>query len=62
MGPSQQVTLQSCGLGVIRFILTGDPCNAWKEFGGLADQLSFLRVALRLGVAANAAFATSYGI
>ena len=58
--PSQQVSLQAWMLYILRFILTGDLCNAWKEFGGLAAQLSFLSIVLHLGVAENAAFAISY--
>ena len=45
---------------MIRFILTGDLCNAWNEFGGLSDQLCLLSVVLHLGVAENAAFAIPY--
>ena len=45
---------------MLRFILTGDLCNAWEEFGGLSAQLCHLSVALHLGVAENGAFAIAY--
>ena len=32
--PSHQVSLQAWILYLLRFILTGDLRNAWKEFGG----------------------------
>ena len=47
---------------MLRFIFTGDLCNAWKEFGGLATQLSFLSVALHLGVIESAAYAITYDL
>ena len=43
--PSHQVSLHDWVLYVLRFILTGDLRNAWKEFGGLCAQLSFLSIA-----------------
>ena len=58
--PSQQVSPQAWILYLLRFILTGDLCNAWKAFGGLAAQLSHISIALHLGIAENAAFAIAY--
>ena len=58
--PSQQVSLQAWILYLLRFILTGDLCNAWKEFGGLSAQLCHLSVVLHLGVTENGAFAIAY--
>ena len=55
--PSHQVSLHAWILYLLRFILTGDLCNDWKDFGGLSAQLCHLSVALHLGVAENAAFA-----
>ena len=58
--PSQKVGLQAWILYSIRFIITGDLCNDWKDFGGLSAQLRHLGVALHLGVTENAAFAFPY--
>ena len=58
--PSQQVSLQAWVLYLLRFILTGDLCNAWKLFGGLSAQLSHLSVVLHLGVVENGSFAIAY--
>ena len=58
--PSQQVPLQAWILYLLRFIATGDLCNARRDFGGLSAQLPHLSIALHLGVAENAAFAIPY--
>ena len=52
-GPSHQVSLQDWALYLLRFIITGDLRNEWRDFGGLSDQLPHLRIALHLGVAGN---------
>ena len=54
--PSQQVSLQAWILYLLRFILTGDLCNAWKVFGGLSAQLSHLSNVLHLGVTESSGF------
>ena len=59
-GPSHQVILRAWALYIIRFILPGDICNAWGEFGGRASQLSFLSLAPHIGFTENASFAISY--
>ena len=58
--PSQQVSLQAWVLYHLRFIICGDLCNAWRDFGGLSAQLSHLSIVLHLGVIESAAFAISY--
>ena len=57
---SQQVSLHALILYMIRFILTGDLCNACENIGGLSAQLCRLGVVLHIGVAENAAFAIFY--
>ena len=47
---SHQVSLQAWIFYLLRFILTGDLCNAWNVFGCLAAQLSHMGVVLHLGV------------
>ena len=39
--------------------ITGDLCNAWRDFGGLGAQLSHLIIVLHLGVSGNDDFAIS---
>lgn len=59
-GNSQQVNRQAWILYMLRFIFTGDPCGAWKHFGGLSAQLSLLSIAMHLAVSETAVFAISY--
>ena len=58
--PSHQVSLHAWILYILGFILTGDLCNSWKAIEGIAAQLSHLSIAIRLGIAENAAFAIAY--
>ena len=55
--PSLQVSLQGRILHILRFTITGDLCNSWEVFGGLAAQLSRISIAPRLAVTEYASFA-----
>ena len=58
--PSKQFSLRAWIIYLLRFILTGDLCNDWEDFGGLSSQLCRLIDVLHLGVTKHAAFAISY--
>lgn len=47
-GPSQQLCPQAWILYIQRFSLTGDLCNSWESFGGIAALLSHLSISLNL--------------
>ena len=58
--PSHQVNLQAWILYFLRFILTGDLCNSWKDSGGLSSKLHQLSIVPHLGITENDAFEIAY--
>ena len=58
--PSYQFSMDAWILYLLRFILTGELCNARKDFGGMDAQLCHLRVVLHLRVTGDASCAISY--